>query len=50
MSNLLHGENLPNQILPQEKPVNRDKFYHQERIKLTQKATSGEQKAEHIII
>ena len=26
MSNLLHGTNLPNQILPQEKHVNRDKF------------------------
>ena len=26
MSNLLHGANLPNQILPQEKRTNRDKF------------------------
>ena len=36
MSNLLHGANVQNQILPQEKRVNRDK--------VTQKATSGEQK------
>ena len=26
LSNLLHGANLPNQVLPQEKRVNCDKF------------------------
>ena len=26
MSNILHGVNLPNQILPQEKRLNPDKF------------------------
>ena len=44
MSNLLHGANLPNYILPQEKRVNRDKFNTYKEKKFKQKATFREQK------
>ena len=51
MSICLHGANLPNQILPQEKHVNRNKFYTKKEkgIKFTQKGFWGT-KAEPSII
>ena len=49
MSNLLHGENLRNQILPQEKRVNRDTLRHRWN-KINTKGYFWGTKGEHIIL